>query len=66
MRFRKIVKMFKKGNVCITGLRGTGKDVLMGNVINRVKYPYISNLDYGENLKKKRVRLNLDLEKLDI
>ena len=66
MRFKKIVKMFKKGNVCVTGLRGTGKDVLTGNVVNRINYPYVSNLDYGENLKKKRVRLNLDLEKLDI
>lgn len=38
---------FHRGNVCVTGLRGTGKDVLFGNVINRRNLPYLSNLDYG-------------------
>lgn len=47
MLFSKIEKMFKKGSVCVTGLRGTGKDVLMGNVAIRRKKPYISNLNYG-------------------
>lgn len=47
MLFRKIVKMFKKGSVCVTGLRGTGKDVIMGNVAVRRKIPYVSNLNYG-------------------
>lgn len=48
MLFSSIVKMFKKGNVCVTGLRGTGKDLLMGNVIARRKNDlYMSNLDYG-------------------
>lgn len=46
MRFGKIVKLFKNGNVCVCGLRGTGKDVLMGNVIARRQKPYVSNLDY--------------------
>lgn len=47
MRFKKIVRMFKNGNVCITGLRGTGKDLLMSNVVARRKDPYVSNIDYG-------------------
>lgn len=48
MRIKKIVKLFKKGNVCVTGLRGTGKDVLFGNVISRRKHDaYMANLDYG-------------------
>lgn len=48
MRFKKIVKLFKKGNVSVSGLRGTGKDVLFGNVIaRRRKEAYISNLNYG-------------------
>lgn len=47
MRFKKIVRLFKKGNVCVTGLRGTGKDILFGNVIARRNIPYVSNLDYG-------------------
>lgn len=47
MFFSQVVRLFKKGNVCVTGLRGTGKDVLFGNVIARRKAPYISNLNYG-------------------
>ena len=51
MSLKNILKLFKNGNVCVTGLRGTGKDVLFGNVIYRLftknHIPYISNLDYG-------------------
>lgn len=47
MFFSTIVRMFESGNVCVTGLRGTGKDVLTGNVIARRGLPYVSNLDYG-------------------
>lgn len=45
--FKSIVKMFDKGNVCVCGLRGDGKDMLMSNVACRRKLPYISNVDYG-------------------
>lgn len=47
MRFKKVLQMFKDGNVCVTGLRGTGKDMLTANVVSRRKKPYVSNLDYG-------------------
>lgn len=47
MMFRNIVKMFDKGNVCVCGLRGDGKDMLMSNVAFRRKVPYISNVNYG-------------------
>lgn len=47
MNLKKIIKLFEEGNVCVTGLRGTGKDMLQGNVIVRRKKPYISNVDYG-------------------
>lgn len=62
MRFKRIIRMFKNGNVCVFGLRGCGKDVLMGNVIARRKQEYVSNLDYtnGEFYNK------LDFEKLDM
>lgn len=62
MKFKKIVRMFEDGNVCVCGLRGTGKDVLTGNVIARRKQPYISNLDYtdGENYQP------LDFDKIDV
>lgn len=47
MRFRKLIKIFEDGNVCVCGLRGRGKDMLMANVVVRRKLPYISNIDYG-------------------
>lgn len=62
MRFKKIIRLFEQGNVCVCGLRGTGKDVLMGNVIARRNKPYVSNLDYT-NGKKLQV---LDFEKIDV
>lgn len=62
MRFKKICKIFNKGNVCVTGLRGTGKDVLFGNVIARSKKSYISNLDYTEDTRY----LKFDFEKLNL
>lgn len=47
MRFKKIVRMFDRGNVCVCGLRGKGKDMLVANVTQRRKLPYVSNVDYG-------------------
>lgn len=47
MRFKKIIKLFEDGNVCVFGLRGRGKDLLMSNVVVRRAQPYISNIDYG-------------------
>lgn len=44
---RKIIQMFEDGNVCVVGLRGRGKDMLMANVVMRRKKPYISNTNYG-------------------
>lgn len=52
-----IAKMFDEGSVCVTGMKGTGKDVLFGNVISYRKEPYVSNLDYGGS----REVLNLSL-----
>lgn len=54
--------MFEQGNVCVCGLRGTGKDVLTGNVIARRKESYVSNLDYTNG----EYRHVLDFEKLDM
>lgn len=44
---KKIIKLFKSGNVCVFGLRGRGKDMLMSNVTVRRSLPYVSNIDYG-------------------
>lgn len=52
MGLRKIIRLFNKGNCCVFGLRGTGKDILFGNVIARRKEQYISNLDYGNQYNR--------------
>lgn len=44
---RKIIKLFKQGNVSVCGLRGAGKDMLFANVVARRKKPYVSNTNYG-------------------
>lgn len=46
IRIKKISKWFQEGNIIVAGERGKGKDVLFGNVIARIKRPYISNVDY--------------------
>lgn len=62
MLFRKVIKLFKSGNVCVSGLRGKGKDLLFGNVIaRRKKESYISNLDYTNDNRY----LPIDFDKLD-
>lgn len=55
--------MFKNGNVIVSGLRGTGKDMLIGNVIARRRQPYISNVDYSA---KKCVFLPLNLDLINL
>lgn len=62
LRFNKVRKLFENGNVIVTGLRGTGKDMLMANVIARDKKPYVSNIDY----KVKSTFIPLNLKKLDL
>lgn len=44
---KKIIKLFNSGNVCVVGLRGRGKDLLMSNVAVRRGLPYVCNTDYG-------------------
>lgn len=44
---RKVIKLFRSGNVSVCGLRGSGKDMLFSNVVARRKEPYISNTNYG-------------------
>lgn len=47
---RKLIKLFEDGNVCVSGLRGRGKDMLMANVVARRKLKYIGNTDYAPDL----------------
>lgn len=44
-----IIKLFKNHSVCVTGAKGSGKDLLMSNVVARRKSPYVSNIDYTHN-----------------
>lgn len=58
-----IIKLFNQGNVCVTGLRGTGKDMLFANVIARRKRVYISNMDYKA---KKSIYIPLRFDSLNV
>lgn len=49
MGLKKIIKKFREGNVCVTGLRGRGKDLMIANVVVRRGEPYVCNVDYGGN-----------------
>lgn len=46
MRFRRIVKYFERESVSVCGAKGSGKDLIISNVIARRKLPYISNMNY--------------------
>lgn len=48
---KKIIKLFRAGNVCVFGLRGRGKDLLMSNVVIRRNLPYVCNTNYGGDHK---------------
>lgn len=43
---KKIVKLFKEHSVSVSGKKGTGKDMLMSNVVARRRSYYISNMNY--------------------
>ena len=57
--FKTIVKKFEDHSMSVTGMKGTGKDLIFGNVISRRKKAYISNMDYGGKYNF------LDYKKLD-
>ena len=68
MRLKKIIKMFEKGNVCVCGLKGSGKDMLFANVVNRRMKPYVSNTEYAPRQSRKEAKSSIsqiDLELLD-
>lgn len=47
-----IKRLFENHSVCVVGMKGSGKDLLTGNIIARRKLPYISNCDYGYDYHK--------------
>lgn len=58
MTIKKLAKKFDKFSVAVTGSKGSGKDVLFGNVIQARKTAYIANLDYTKD--KRFIPLNLE------
>lgn len=69
MNLKKLDRLyFSQGNVCVDGLRGRGKDMLLANIIYRKNEPYISNIDYKCRTIKKRgnVHIPLDLNAIDV
>lgn len=59
LNFKKIVKLFQNHSVSVTGEKGSGKDLIFGNVIARRKLAYVGNMDYGGKFHL------LDFDKLD-
>lgn len=47
MTINSIKRLFQNYSCAVFGSKGTGKDVLMGNVIARRKLPYVSNTNFG-------------------
>lgn len=43
---RKLYKRSQRYNMSISGMKGTGKDVLVGNMLARYSKGYVSNIDY--------------------
>lgn len=59
-----IRKLFRTRSVCVTGMKGSGKDMLVGNVLARLpeSQSYAANIDYHVKAKF----LPLELDKLDV
>lgn len=49
---RFFLRLFDKGNVIVTGLRGCGKDMAFCIAVNRRKKDYISNVEYSSPKKR--------------
>lgn len=61
ININKVKEWFENGNVVVAGERGSGKDVLCGNVIARINRPYVATMDYTKDGKY----IPLDFSKLD-
>lgn len=61
MFFKTIIRYFEDGNVCVTGLRGRGKDMLIANVVTRRKRKYISNVNYADEYHIEYVPKDFDI-----
>ena len=48
MRIKSIVKLYERNAVSVSGLVGSGKDMLSANVIERRNIPHVSNCPYNK------------------
>ena len=58
MTINRIKRMFKRGNVCVCGVKGSGKDMLLANVIARRKEDYISNINYTNDSRFHKLKFD--------
>ena len=52
LAWRRVLKMFADKSCIVFGARGSGKDLLMSNVVAYRKLPYCSNMNYCEGKAK--------------
>lgn len=52
LAWRRVLKMFADRSCIVFGARGSGKDLLMSNVVAYRKLPYCSNMNYCEGKPK--------------
>lgn len=53
-----IVKIFKVHSVSVSGMKGSGKDLLTANVVSRRKNHYVSNIDYTQDERYIKLHFN--------
>lgn len=60
-------KYFEKGDCCVVGEKGAGKDMLFGNIICTRRLDYVGNVEYKRKGKKIPIkRYELDFSKIDV
>lgn len=55
---KQLVKLSRQGNLSISGIKGSGKDLMQGNIVARKKERYVSNMDYTHD--ERYIPLKLD------
>lgn len=66
---RGIIELYENHSVALTGMKGSGKDMLCANVVVRRKLPYVCNVDYTSDdnyipLCFEDILINTDFKKL--
>lgn len=64
--YKLIKKYYEKGDVCVIGEKGSGKDMLTANIIAERKLPYVSNTEYKRKGKIPLTFYQLDFSKINV